>query len=177
MRNILFFLIATISVILIVVLFFIFQMIQPGGQKTPGPLVIPTPIETNSGSSTAKPPVIYNKEKTDELVQKAKTRQPLSAVGTAAKAKLLTTIGNQSGKVYSSSTVIIEYTLAPDLFQGEILTPTISTAKQEATNWLISQGFTKEDVCNLPFSFYLSPAVSSQLQNTNTAFNPLPDGC
>lgn len=179
MKKILFLFTAIFATILILVIFFAFSVLQqPKLNNTQ--IAIPTKIPSNSNSnntSQTHPPILYDTKETNTLVESAKNRKGLSQNGSVAKAKLTSTLNNISGNAYASSQVRIDYVKSPDVFQAEILSTNIPSAKQEAVSWMISQGFTKDDVCRLPFSFYLNTKASDSLKNTGTVFSPLPDGC
>lgn len=144
-------------------------------------ILTPTPFPfekktTGVGSNTV-PPVSYSSTESDKLVEKIKKRIPLSSQGAATKQKLLTQLGGVSGVLFTSSSVSIQYIKSPDLFQVEILSINIDSAKNESTSWFVAEGFSKEDVCNLPVSFFLNWDVANSLRNQNIVFNPLPEGC
>ena len=179
MRNVLFFLVAGIVVLLVIVLFILFQVVSSSRLASPVKIAIPTVVpgaKQGLGNTLSKPPIKYDSQKTNQLIQKSKQRQALSADGAKIKIQLAASL-NGSGTLYSSSNITIEYIASPDLFQAEIKNANVSGAKQEAVNWMISKGFSREDICKLPFSFYLNGQVSDQLRNSGTTFNPLPDGC
>lgn len=179
MKRILFILISGAAVLFIIVLFFVFSALQKQPAPKNNQITVPTKIPGSKQNSTGqtRPPVIYDTKKTNELVEAVKNKKGLSQNGIAAKEKLILSLNSTSGSVYSSLQVRIDYIKSPDIFQVEILSNNIAQAKQEAVNWMISQGFTKDDVCRLPLSFFLSTAASLSLQSSNTIFNPLPDGC
>lgn len=180
MKKVLFILTAGVAVLFIIVLFFVFSALQKQPAPKNNQIAVPTKIPSSNSQDSAgqtRPPVIYDTKKTNELVEAVKNKKGLSQNGIAAKEKLILLLKNTSGSVYKSQQVRIDYVKSPDIFQVEILSTDVTLAKQEAVNWMVSQGFTKDDVCKLPLSFYLSPETSASLQNTKTIFNPLPDGC
>ena len=150
-------------------------------KKTTGPAIPPTPPLVSIGPTTiiGEPPQVftYDSSMTAQLLNTVKDRPQLSANSLEAKNKLLQKLDNLSGVVYSSSIIKIEYVKAPDVFQAEILTTSITIAKQEAVSWMVSQGFIATDLCTLPLNFYLNFEVLQKLRDTRTIFNPLPDGC
>ncbi|MGE5041636.1 MAG: hypothetical protein ACM3IJ_01900 [Candidatus Levyibacteriota bacterium] len=177
MKTLLFAFTAFFAVVLIISLFLLFQSMQSKSVNPTNPTVTaPTPIEAPS-SKFNKPQVPYNGTKTDQLIDSMKNRKTLSDAGAAAKEKLKTSLQGKSGTLYESSQVLLEYVSSPDLFQAQIKTINISSAKQEAVNWLMSQGFTSSDMCVLPLSFYLLQSLKPQLSQMGTVFNPLPEGC
>lgn len=178
MRKILFIFTATTIIIFIIVVFIAVSFFQGGSQNTPNP-ALPTkaPGSSNNSGNQVVAPVQWDSKKSEELVDAADNRESLSQNGTAAKQKLIALVNNVSGTVYVSQAISIDYIKTPDLFQVQINTGDVAQAKQEAVNYMITQGFSKDDLCKLPLSFYLSPQVSQQLQETQDTFNPRPDGC
>lgn len=83
---------------------------------------------------------------------------------------------NQSGVVYKTANVEIEYVATDTIFQAQILTPQISDAKSDAENWFMSQGFSQAGECQL-LIFYLNPLIKEQLPPEEAQVNLLPDGC
>lgn len=175
MRTILFFFLAGTVVILILVIFawLLFFQQKPASRPIPA---IPTQIPQNI-NVTPRPRVNYDLKKGGELVEASKDRQSLSETGNAAKVRLKNSLRTTSGEVYSSPQVSILYVASPDLFQAEILSEDVQAAKQEAANWMVAQGFTRDDLCKLPFSFYLGTEASKNYVESGTVFNPLPEGC
>lgn len=174
MRKIIFILVSSGVVLLILALFMTFQSLQQP-VTPPNNIPIPTKIPQSNTSIPGRR-INFNIEKADELVDKAENRQTLSDTGVSAKAKLISSIQG-SGPVFSSPNVKISYIKSPDLFQAEILSADDIIAKQEAISWMLSQGFTQDDLCKLPFSFFLGTVSSQKYLNSSEVFNPLPDGC
>lgn len=176
MKTILFLITAFCAVLIIVVLFFILQRMQGsqnlGTPQVSAPTLAPTQTETRLPNR-----VTYDLQKGREVADKAKSRQPLSQAGISAKNTLISTLPSGTGIVYAGTAVKISYLSAPDLFQGEILTLPAADAKSEAVNWMISHGFTRDDICNLPLSFYLGASAYQKAAESNLKFNPAPDGC
>ena len=179
MRKIIFILSAGVVVLVVIVLFFVFQFISLPKSAQPSNLAIPTPLPLNQQENVdgPVPNVKYDKQKTNELINKSQTRRPLSPEGEKAKEGLISGLGNTSGRIFANNNIRIDYVQSPDLFQAEILSNNVDSAKEDAVFFMLSQGFTNSDICNLPLSFYLSSKVSSELKDSNIVFNPLPDGC
>lgn len=179
MRRLIFFLTSGVIVLAVIVLFFVFQFISRPQQTESPDLSIPTPVplDVRTTPSQSSPNVRYNKQKTEDLLSKVQIRLALSPEGESSKQKIIAGLGGTSGRVFTNNNVIIDYVASPDLFQGEILTTNINSAKQDAVSFMLSQGFSPSDVCYLPLSFYLNSKVSGQLKSSNIIFNPLPEGC
>jgi len=84
---------------------------------------------------------------------------------------------DQSGIVYQSPNVQVEYIAGDKLFQAEILSIQLTKAKQETETWFRSQGITQNEICNLPLMFYINPAIKENLSTIDQQVNLLPDGC
>jgi len=142
----------------------------------------PTPAPTLSSLETPvnqDPPVLYNETDQEKLMDKLEHRETLSSDDAFAKAKILALLpsGEESGVLFQSSNVIIDYTSSADEFQVEILTTNIAQAKAEANVWFRSQGMTQQGICNDPVNFYLNWDVAEQLRGKDVKFSPLPNGC
>lgn len=175
-RTLLLSIVIGVIVILILIVYVVVSFYRrPSRPNTPG-LVFPTPMpqqQTQRGTSRVQ----YDNKKSSDLLSKLANRQVLSDAGQNTKQRLKATLKLGAGTLYSSPNVTVGYLSATDQFQGQILSFDVKRAKQEAVNWMITQGFTKDDVCKLPLSFYLSSDATTQLTKTNYVFSPLPDGC
>ena len=163
--------------ILLVIVFMIIIITINNNKSYTTPVPSPTPAPASSISQVS-PRVIFNSVAGAKLAYNIIHRQTLSSPDAAAKTATLTTIlkGDNSGVVYKNSDVSVEYVQSVDLFMADILTTNINQAKTETVDWFISQGFSKQAVCNLPVMFYLDTSVSSELQ-TDIQFSPLANGC
>lgn len=83
---------------------------------------------------------------------------------------------NQSGIVYSSQNVQVQYIASDLIFQAEILTPAITAAKSETEIWFQEQGISHNGLCKLLF-FYVNPAIKANLTPSEAQVSLLPDGC
>jgi hypothetical protein len=145
----------------------------------------PTRSQNQSGQNDllnetkTHPPIQYEQNSAQKMLDRLNNRIPLTQIDQAAKSKVLSLLpaGQLSGVLYRSQTVIVDYTNAADQFQAEILTVDIAQAKNDATTWFRSQGFSQQAICNLPVVFYLSRDVLNQLRGKNYIFNPLAEGC
>lgn len=141
-------------------------------------LLTPTIFEASPLPTTKKiPPVRYQKKGFYRLLEIITSRPLLSDNDSSIRKDVLASLGNKSGLLYESSLVRIEYIKTPDIFEGEILTINIESAKSQGVQWFLSKGMSKEGVCNLPLSFYLNYNVTQQLRGKNFEFNTLPEGC
>src|SRR5206468_11266738 len=110
------------------------------------------------------PPAAPNNVKTSGTLQNLH-RLPLSQDDFYAKDKILQLLpaNEQTGTVYQSQNVVIEYIATTDTFQAEILTTTIASAKSEAASWFISEGMSQQGICEVPLAFYLNNNIEKQL--------------
>ena len=69
------------------------------------------------------------------------------------------------------------YYFAPDVFQVEIKVTNIADVRDEAITWFKDKGFSEDDICKLPVTFYLNPEVARRLEGSGVSFNTLPDFC
>ncbi len=150
--------------------------LQPEQQIQPTITITLTPTPTHE---TTSPPVKYDTAAQDKLLDKFNNRQALSSNDTFAKAKILASLppGQQSGIVYKTSNISIEYVHSPDLFQIEILTTDIAQAKAAANVWFRAQGMSQRGICDLPLLFYLNWEIANQMRGQNIQFSPLGNGC
>ncbi|HWY79714.1 MAG TPA: hypothetical protein VNW29_05130 [Candidatus Sulfotelmatobacter sp.] len=139
--------------------------------------IVPTPFPTNIQANSL--PLLYDNAAEGRLAQKILTRPTLEPSDTQQKNTTLTTIlhGFNSGVLYETANVRLEYVQSADIFLAEIKTANITIAKEEISTWLFKQGFTQTGICNLPVMFYLNPEVSQNLQGKNVIMSPLPNNC
>jgi hypothetical protein len=129
--------------------------------------------------SQTRPPLLYDEEADLKLMDLVENRRPISNADALAKSKILTLLpqGRVSGVVHQTRNIRIEYVQSADIFQVEILTTEINTAKDEANVWFREQGLSQNAICTLPISFYVSYDVANQLRSTNVVVSALGNGC
>lgn len=149
---------------------------QESQTNTPTQTVLPT-VENVPNNQISI--VRYDEAAEEQLLEKMNTRQLLSKEDTVAKAKIISLIPGDidSGIVYQTNTLKIDYVSNPDIFRVEILTTNISQAKAEANVWFRQQGLSQEGICNMPVMFYLNSEVSDKLKDSGTVFSPLANSC
>jgi hypothetical protein len=137
-----------------------------------------TPTPTVAFVGNPQPPVRYDADAQDRLVDKDINRKTLSPSDQDAKNKIKALAQNtQTGVINQSANITLYYIQAADMVQVEIETTNITQAKQEANTWLRGQGLSQNGICNFPTMFFLNSDIANQLRNTNIVFNPLPEGC
>jgi hypothetical protein len=164
-------------IIVFAIVYIIFTQSTPSTKTTPPP-TSPTIIEPTITVSDNNP-VFYDYAAEDRLAKKIQNRPTLSPTDTQSKTTMLNTIlhGFNSGVLYETDNVRIEYVQSADLFMGEIKTVNIVKAKSEASTFFLNKGLSQQGVCDLPLMFFLDPEISQQLQGQDVIFSPLPNGC
>jgi hypothetical protein len=155
--------------------------IQPKEKHFTPPTRVPTKptptLEPSSEETQTTPPVLYDQKASDLLLERVENRLTLSNDDIIAKAKILAPINGESGYVYQTERIYIEYVKSADLFLVEIRTSNIDQAKAEAVLWFQTQGVSQEGICNYPVEFYLNYNVAEYLRGSNVVFNPLANAC
>jgi hypothetical protein len=136
--------------------------------KSPSENLVPNPAATKTN-----PPVAYEKESTDRMLDLVDNRRKLSSSDLRVKEKLKKLLKTPK----TTNTYTIEYVSNPDEFMVEILTIDMNTAKEESVAWLRNQGLSEQGLCNLPVVYYLNYNVAQNLRDMNIKFNPLAPGC
>ncbi len=177
MKTILFILAAIFTTLLLIVVFIVLEYAGqnksiPDSPKLAFPTLIPSQKDT-----TSPPPFSYDSEKSNKLIDLSKNRKVLSENGQNTKNTIVQKLNNKPGEIFTNSNVQIAYIASMDAFIAEIRSVNISQAKKDAVNFLTSQGFTKDDVCKLPLSFYLNSEVKKSILESHIVFDPLPEGC
>ena len=159
---------ASITTLIMLVVIIIFSVSRSSKQNT-----LPSPAPTITQIQTQ-----YNNNPQEKLINNIINKDSAPDKDLQTKEMIINNLFlGKTGTAYTSSDVSISYLKSVDIFQGEILTINIDSAKQEVVNWFVGQGVSRQAVCKLPLMFFLRPAVLEQLQNTNVVFNPLPPGC
>jgi hypothetical protein len=167
-------LLATILVIIVFAIVFISFGGKPSSEKK---ITIPTQIPTVTQADNTQ--VLYDDAAESRLAQDILHRPQLSSQDAQQKTNTLQTIlhGPNSGVLYETSNVRLEYVQSADLFMAEIKTINIVQAKSEIYTWLQGQGFSPQGICNLPVMFYMDPEVRQALEGQKIIFSPLPSSC
>lgn len=164
-----------IMFLLIVGLLMFTQQEKPGALSPFFPT--PTPLTRASLSTQTQPPVPYVTGSGKRLLDKIERRELLSPADASVKRNLIAASLNAEKFLSVTVSYRILYIPTFDIFQVELLSNEIVSAKRRATEWFTGQGLSSEGVCNLPIMFYLNSEVATAMRNTNTVFNPLPEGC
>ncbi|MCL5439145.1 MAG: hypothetical protein M1268_04115 [Patescibacteria group bacterium] len=148
------------------------------------PTVKPTPIISTSivAPTSITPPqtnpaVPYGPGSLDKTTEIINKHYPLSENDLAIKNTLINSLGGKSGSLFSNSDFIIEYAKVLGIFQVQILTENITSAKKQAVDWLKRQGMTDDGICKLPVVFYLNFDVAQKMEGEGKTLDPLPDNC
>lgn len=160
--------IASIATLIMLGIIIIFSVGRSSNQNT-----LPSPTPTITQIQTQ-----YNNNPQEKLINNIINKDSVHDKDLQTKETIINNLFlGKTGTAYTSSDVSISYLKSVDIFQGEILTTNIDSAKQEVVNWFVGQGVSKQAICKLPLMFFLRPAVLEQLRNTNVVFSPLPPGC
>jgi len=135
-----------------------------------------TAVPSLSPAEESPSPSISSQQKMLNMIQ---NRRPLSQADLLAKQRILTLFpsGQDSGTLYKTQDITIDYVHAADLFQVEIDTTNVEQAKSEAIAWFSQHGVSQQGICDYPVTFYLNFQFGQQLREQHKSFNPLPDGC
>jgi len=165
---------AAILVVIVFSIVYISLTTKPPAQTTNNP-----PIQNPTITQPDNLPIQYDNAAEDRLFQKINNRPTLTPADQQQKGDTLNTIlhGFNSGVLYETDDVRVEYVQSADVFMAEIKTQNLIKAKVDANTWFLHQGFSQEGICNLPLMFYLDPQVSDELQGEDVIFSPLPPSC
>ncbi len=134
----------------------------------------PTPIDKTS------PPVEYDTIAEYRLLAKIKNRAPLKEEDKKVILEIKYLIepeDAEEGTVYISPDITIWYIGEADVFQVEVKSRNIESAKNEAMRWFAAQGLSAQAACDYPVYFYLNSDTAESLRGTGTVMNTLPPGC
>ncbi len=183
-QNLLYFIIGAILFTITIVIVYL-SLNQAPTTNTPS-VVSPTPSNSDISPQASPSPafeqegnVVYDIEASKKMWETFYKKPALSADDEAAKRNLLFSIlrGIESGVVYESSNVRVEYIKTADIFQATILTANIDKAKEETEVFFLNNGLTTKALCDIPLMFGLDPFVEDLIQGSPIIFDPLPAGC
>ncbi len=174
-------LIAAFIVLVVIVILSTF-LFSSSSTKKAATKVSPSPAPTLTSTDyndQPSPTGIQFSEDQKILLERFENRELLSANDTQAVEKILSLLPQkeESGIIYASGNIHIEYVKSADIFQVEILTTDVAKAKTEGNAWFIEHNISQKGICEYPVQFYLNFEVKQQLRGTNTDFSPLAPGC
>lgn len=117
--------------------------------------------------------VTYNQQDSNKLAELEQNRQKLIPSDAIIKVDLM----KQTNPLADTADYTITYDFPTDMFQAQINTINIDTAKKEADQWFFDQGMSVEAPCELPLRFTLSKSVIHSLKGLDVVFSPLAPGC
>ncbi|MEK7571561.1 MAG: hypothetical protein AAB553_04770 [Patescibacteria group bacterium] len=133
-----------------------------------------TPTPGAQVQATITPPAItYDKEKRAKAAALIAHKAPLPR----PEEKIKEILSNDPNPLHISNYVYITYVPKKDVFQAEIHTMKINTAKDETIAWFRSKGFSEESICNLPVIFSINRQNAEKLRAFDIVFSPLAPGC
>lgn len=118
-------------------------------------------------------PVAYNQQDSDRLAELEQYREALSPSDATIKATLI----KRENPLAATGDFVITYNPTTDMFQAQINTISINTAKREVDQWFFDQGMSVEAPCELPVSFTIEDSVANSLTGLDVIFSPLAPGC
>lgn len=120
----------------------------------------------------------YEKEGSKKLLNYLKTRPtPSLPSDSQTKTRLIREIPDGSTIITSNTSFKIEYVEGPETFEVEVKTIEFDRAKNEAIEFLKSEGLSEDGICKLPVIFYLNYDVASEMTTGAKKLNPIPDFC
>ncbi|HVA96114.1 MAG TPA: hypothetical protein VND99_00515 [Candidatus Acidoferrales bacterium] len=164
-------------VLLSIIAFIILVIFQP---HSPSTQIVPKPTpEYSTSTNTSTPRVFYNQTSITKILNSSNNPPTLTNNDTLAKAKILTNLpqGQQTGLLYQTNDISINYIHDADEFYVVIFSNNINAAKAEAVVWLEANGMSQQAICNYPIIFYPSSSVQTYLQQTHIVFSLLAPGC
>lgn len=147
------------------------------GQNTPSPSPNIAPSPTSPTNQQTRPRVTYDTTAVKKLEALLDQREKLSPSDQAIRKQIIQSAGNKTTVLSQTKTYILRYIQPVDLFQAEINTIDIAQAKKDVDLYFTAKGISKNGLCYLPLTFYLSKQTSQQLTGKNISFSPIPDGC
>lgn len=160
-------------VLIICLLFLVFFVLiyslffKPTQNSTPTSSPVPSPT-TNSG---------YNNDQVNQDFSRLKNPKPLSTADANIRQKFITSIGNKSGILVTTSAFSIQYVATANQFLVEIDDTNADQAKKASEKWFTDQGLSQQGICNLPAVYYLGGNALVDYRKNGKQFNPIPDGC
>ncbi len=120
------------------------------------------------------------REATDNLSSliEAQEKGSLSVSGENVKQDLIANLGGEAGAILITESMEIGYLPPPDeRIMVFILGTSVEQIESEAINWLLSRGFSKEDICNLPVVFSIGNPAAQPEEAYKLSTNYLPPYC
>jgi hypothetical protein len=172
LRKILFTVFFIAAIIMVIILI---SLTSIQNRNKPSTVPTLTPVPTPSGLINSH--IKYDPNAQTRLNEDILNKNNFSPSDLTARQNIINILSGKTGTLYTSLNVKIFYLSSVGLFEGEILTTNIDSAKKEAMDWFKSRGLSQEGVCNLPLMFYLGGNAINQFDNQNIIFSPLPPGC
>lgn len=102
----------------------------------------------------------------------------LSGNGQTIKENLISPFGGEAGTLLITPTMEIGYLPAPDeRIMVFILSESVEQVESEAIDWLLSRGFSREDLCHLPVVFSVDNPEAQPEEEYKLFTNYLPPYC
>ena len=173
----------TIAIVLGILIFIgvILILIVLGGVKKTPPAntsITPAPTSAQNTNQTPQSPPTYNTSASQKALQNFTNRPtPQATSDTTIRKGIIDRLDGKSGTVRETANYRIEYLLAPNDFEVEILTKEANNAKAQAVDYLKGVGLTEDGICKLPIIFYLKYSILQEFKKSGQTFSSLPDFC
>ncbi|MBU2632841.1 hypothetical protein KKG52_03945 [Patescibacteria group bacterium] len=112
----------------------------------------PEPTRLPKATPNIQPMAIEELERESENLD---NRTPTNDNETSTRNQLKNS--GKDGVLEKNEDWVIRYNSDQDLFQGEILTTDISSAREKVKSWFTIRGIAKDKVCELPLILYRDP--------------------
>jgi len=131
-------------------------------------------VEQTTNTNTA---IKYQPNIHEEIAEKINTE--LEPDAAFIMQKLIDPLKDAPGTVLETNNVRVDYIPSAKAFTVEILTIEYEEAKQFIFNWFLSHGFSYDEVCGMPITFYLNSEVKEELEKRGIriVFNPVLSNC
>ncbi len=116
-------------------------------------------------------------ERVEALIE-AQEVGALSSEAVRVKQELIAPLGGQAGTLLEAESMKIGYLPPPDEMILVLISGTsVEEAEEEAISWLLSRGFRRPDLCNLPVVFSVTNPNAQASKEYKLESNYLPEYC
>ena len=117
-------------------------------------------------------------EKNVEASRSGQERRALSEGGEVTEKKIVDSLGGKTGVLLITDSMEIGYLDPPDeRIMVFVLDKDVEKTESDAINWLLSRGFSKEDLCNFPVIFSIDNPEAQPEEEYKLSTNYLPPYC
>ena len=120
-------------------------------------------------------------EPSKDITKALEKKDGLSQEGQEAKRRLVSGLNGEAGIILESTQFRIEYypplNNLKERFVVTIKTSNFEPTKELVRDWLLSKGFSQNDVCELPMAFYPGPDILTTNSRLLDDYNPVLKNC